>query len=176
MTARAQQTTVPQRPPGTAELLPALDQVFAETVALVQRLRAVAPLMHAHEELERDQCTVLQALDRDGSRTVNDLGEACGITRAQAQKLVKALQKTKLVDMVDNPENKRAKLVELTDEGTEAVRALEAREIELLTSLPLAATPADLRAAANALAAVRNAFGDETWQKLLNNANGNGKK
>jgi DNA-binding MarR family transcriptional regulator len=175
MTAQAQQTTVPQRPPGTAELLPALDQVFAETVALVQRLRVVAPLMHTHEELERDQCTVLQTLDRDGSRTVADIGEDCGITRNQAQKLVKVLQKMDLVEMVDNPENKRAKLVELTEAGSEAVRALEAREIELLTSLPLAATPADLRAAATALAAVRNAFGDATWQKLLNNRNGNGK-
>lgn len=171
MTAQAQQTAAPPRTLGTAELLPALDRVFAETVALFQRLRAVAPLMHAHEALERDECTVLQGLDRDGSRTVNDVADDCGIPRNQAQKLVKALEKKDLVEMVDNPDNKRTKLADLTDAGREVVRSLDLREVELLTSLPLDASPADLQAAASALASVRRAFSDEEWQKLLNNGN-----
>lgn len=157
---------------GTEDLLPALDQVFVETVALFQRLRAVAPQMHAHEDLERDECTVLQGLDRDGSRTVSDIGDDCGIARNQAQKLVKALEKKDLVEMVDNPDSKRAKLVDLTEGGRDVVRALDQREVELLSSLPLQASPAELQAAATALAAVREAFSDEEWQKLLGNGSG----
>lgn len=173
MTTKAQENVAPAPPNGTSELLPALDQVFAETVALFQRLRAVAPLMHNHEDLGRDECTVLQGLDRDGSRTVTEIGNDCSIPRSRAQKLVKALEKNELVEMVENPAGKKkGKLVALTDAGIEAVRQLDQREVELLSSLPLQATPADLQAAATALAAVRQAFTDEEWQKLLDNGSG----
>lgn len=128
--------------------------------------------MHALGDLGPDECTVLQGLDRDGSRTVADIGNDCGIPRSQAQKLVKGLEKQGSVQMVDNPESKRTKLVELTDGGRELVRSLDRREVELLSSLPLAATPADLRSAATALAAVRQALGDKEWRKLLGNGDG----
>ncbi len=157
---------------GTADLLPALDEIFVETVALFQRLRAVAPLMHAHAELGHDECTVLQGLDRDGSTTVTDIAHDCGIQRNQAQKLVKELEKQNLVEMVDNPIKKRAKLVALTEDGHEVARSLDRREVELLSSLPLQASAAELQAAAAALARVRQAFSDEEWRKLLNNGNG----
>lgn len=172
MTAQAQEQAPPAPADDDADRLPALDQVFAETVALFQRLRAVAPLMHAHDSLGQDECTVLQGLARDGSRTVADIGTDCDIPRNQAQKLAKALEKQGLVQMVDNPENKRTKLVELTDGGRELVRSLDRREVELLSSLPLAATPADLRSAATALAAVRQALSDKGWRKLLGDGTG----
>ena len=172
MTAQAQEQATPAPAGDDADLLPALDQIFAETVALFQRLRAVAPLMHLHDELGQDECTVLQGLARDGSRSVADIGNDCDIHRNQAQKLVKALEKRGLVQMVDDPENKRTKLAELSDSGRELVRSLERREVELLSSLPLAATPADLRSAAAALAAVRQALSDQEWRKLLGNGTG----
>lgn len=167
MTAQAQEQATPAPAGDDADLLPALDQIFAETVALFQRLRAVAPLMHAHDELGQNECTVLQGLARDGSRSVADIGNDCDIHRNQAQKLVKALEKRGLVQMIDDPENKRTKLTELSDSGRELVRSLDRREVELLSSLPLAATPADLRSAAAALAAVRQALSDQEWRKLL---------
>lgn len=172
MTAQAQEQATPAPAGDDADLLPALDQIFAETVALFQRLRAVAPLMHAHDELGQNECTVLQGLARDGSRSVADIGNDCDIHRNQAQKLVKALEKRGLVQMIDDPENKRTKLTELSDSGRELVRSLERREVELLSSLPLAATPADLRSAAAALAAVRQALSDQEWRKLLGNGTG----
>ena len=52
------------------------------------------------------------------------------------------------------------------------MRLLGQREVELLSSLPLQASPADLHAAASALAAVRLAFSDDDWQALLNNGSG----
>jgi len=172
MTAQAQEQATPAPAGDDADLLPALDQIFAETVALFQRLRAVAPLMHAHDELGQNECTVLQGLARDGSRSVADIGNDCDIHRNQAQKLVKALEKRGLVQMIDDPENKRTKLTELSDSGRELVRSLDRREVELLSSLPLAATPADLRSAAAALAAVRQALSDQEWRKLLGNGTG----
>jgi len=172
MTAQAQEQATPAPAGDDADLLPALDQIFAETVALFQRLRAVAPLMHLHDELGQDECTVLQGLARDGSRSVADIGNDCDIHRNQAQKLVKALEKRGLVQMIDDPENKRTKLTELSDSGRELVRSLDRREVELLSSLPLAATPADLRSAAAALAAVRQALSDQEWRKLLGNGTG----
>jgi DNA-binding MarR family transcriptional regulator len=172
MTTQAQEQTATAPSNGGRNLIPALDQVFAETVALFQRLRAVAPLMRAHEELERDECTVLQGLDREGSRTITDVANDCGFPRSRAQKLIKALEKKSLVEMITNPEDKRAKLAALTDEGTEVVRALDQREVTLLSSLPLQASSTDLQAAATALAAVRRAFSDDAWQKMLNNGTG----
>ena len=172
MTAHAQQTSPEVPTNGTADLLPALDEIFVETVALFQRLRAVAPLMHAHADLGHDECTVLQGLDRDGSRTVTEIAHDCGIQRTQAQKLVKQLQKQDFVEMVDNPEKKKAKLVALTEKGHEIARSLDRREVELLSSLPLQTSAAELQAAAAALARVRQAFSDEEWRKLLNNGNG----
>ena len=138
------------------------------------------PPNHQEWHVDRDATPdpVLVAVDVplvlvfQGSRSVTEIGNDCDIPRNQAQKLVKALEKQDLVQMVDNPENKRTKLVELTDSGGELVGALERREIELLSSLPLAATPADLRSAATALAAVRQALGDEEWRKLLGNGAG----
>ncbi len=172
MTAQAQQKVASRPVGGGANLLPALDQIFVETVALFQRLRAVAPLMHAHCELDHDECTVLQGLDRDGSRTVADIANDCSIQRSQAQKLVKALEKRELVEMVPNPVKKRAKLVAMTEKGQEMARSLDRREVELLSSLPLQTSAAELQAAAAALARVRQAFSDEEWRKLLNNGNG----
>ncbi len=173
MTAQAQTQSV-STTKSSADLLPALDEIFVETVALFQRLRAVAPLMHSHAELEHDECTVLQGLDRDGSRTITDIANDCGIQRNQAQKLVKALEKKSFVEMIANPTKKRAKLVALTEGGQEVARSLDRREIELLSSLPLQTTAAELQAAAAALARVRQAFSDEEWRKLLSNGNGNG--
>jgi DNA-binding MarR family transcriptional regulator len=172
MTAQAQQNAVPEPETEEVGLLPALDQIFAETVALFQRLRAVAPLMHAHAELGQDECTVLQGLDRDGARTITDIAADCDIHRNLGQKLVKALEKQGFVGMIENDEKKKGKLVELTEEGRQLVRSLDQREVELLSSLPLATSPADLQAAARALAAVRQALSNEEWRKLLGNGTG----
>ncbi len=167
MTTQTQETAPSEPTPINSDVLPALDKLFAETVALLQRLRAVAPLMHGHAELGRDECTVLQGLDHDGSRTVADIGNDCGIPRSQAQKLVKSLGKSGFAQLVDNPENKRAKLVELTEAGRELVRALDRREVELLSSLPVTTNAADLDRAAGILADVRKALSDKAWREQL---------
>ncbi len=167
MTIETQQIAPPEPTPINGDVVPALDQLFAETAALFQHLRAVAPLMHGHAELGRDECTVLQGLDHDGSRTVPDIGNDCDIPRNQAQKLVKSLEKGGFVELVANPENKRAKLIELTEDGRRLVRGLDRREVELLSNLPLATNAAALAAAARALADVRRALNDEAWRRQL---------
>ena len=172
MSTDAQQDAAPVSSSANGNLVSALDLVFAETVALFQRLRSVASSMHAHGVLEPEQCTVLQGLDRDGARTVTDIGNDCGIPRNKAQKLVKSLEKEGVVELVPNPENKRSKLVELTDLGREAIRAMDQREFDLLSQLPLSADEDQLRTAAGALAAVRQALDDEDWRRMLNNGTG----
>ena len=149
-----------------------LDQVFAETVALFQSLRMVAAKIHAHGDLSSEAWTILQCVDRDGARTVADLANDCGVTSSQMQKLIKTLEKQGAVERVDNPENRRAKFVELTEEGRTLIRAMDRREVELLSQLPLTASEVDLRAAAEALASVRAAMSDVTWRKLLSNGDG----
>lgn len=167
MTTETQQIAPPEPTSINGDVVPALDQLFAETVALVQHLRSVAPLMHGHAELGRNECTVLQGLDHDGSRTVTDIGNDCDIPRNEAQKLVKSLEKGSFVEFVANPENKRAKLVELTEDGRHLVRGLDRREVELLSDLPLATNAADLAAAARTLADIRRALNDEAWRRQL---------
>jgi DNA-binding MarR family transcriptional regulator len=169
MSTNAQPETDSPAPAGAAGRLAALDQLFAETVALFQSLRAVASKIHTRGDLAQEEWTILQGLGRDGARTVADIGNDCGITKSQAQKLVKALEKQGVVEQIDNPESKRAKLVELTDAGRALIQAMDNREVELLTKLPLSASEADLRAAATAIADVRAALGDDAWRKLLNN-------
>lgn len=165
MTIQAQQSSATN---GNGALVPALDNLFVETVALYQRMRAVAPLIRTHDELDREECSVLQGLERDGGRTITDIGDEHGISRSKAQKLVKKLEKKSLIEMVPNPEKKkRAKLAAITDDGRAVVEALDQREIKLLSNLPLDASPESLRAAAAALTAVRQAFSDDDWRKLL---------
>ncbi len=156
----------------SAATVPVLDQVFAETVALFQSLRSVAAKIHAYGDLSSEAWTILQGIDRDGARTVADLADDCGVTSSQAQKLVKSLEKEGAVERLDNPESRRAKLVELTEAGRELTRAMDRREVELLSKLPLTASEADLRAAAEALASVRTAMSDAAWRKLLSNGDG----
>jgi DNA-binding MarR family transcriptional regulator len=172
MSTKAQQDAASVSPSANGNLVSALDLVFAETVALFQRLRSVASSMHAHGELGSEECTVLQGLDRDGARTITDIAGDCGIPRSKAQKLVKALEKGDVVELVPNPENKRSKLVELTELGRQAIRAMDQREFDLLSQLPLGADEEQLRTAASALAAVRQALDDEDWRRMLNNGTG----
>ena len=149
-----------------------LDQVFAETVALFHSLRMVAAKTHAYGDLSSEAWTILQGVDRDGAKTVADLANDCSVTSSQMQKLIKTLEKQGVVERVDNPESRRAKFVELTEEGRTLIRAMDRREVELLSQLPLTASEAELRAAAEALASVRAAMSDATWRKLLNNVDG----
>ena len=172
MSTQQQPDAAPVTPSPNGTLVSALDLVFAETVALFQRLRSVASSMHAHGELTAEECTVLQGLDRDGARTVADIAGDCGIAKSQAQKLVKALEKQGVVELNVNPENKRTKLVEVTDTGRDAIRAMDQREFDLLSQLPLGVEAGDLQAAANALASVRQALDDEDWRRRLNNGTG----
>ncbi len=153
MSAQAQHTPGPSALSGaeSSGTVPVLDQVFAETVALFQSLRAVAAKIHSIGELTPDSWTILQGVDRDGAKTVADLAENCGVTSSQMQKLIKALEKQGAVERVENPESRRAKLVKLTEEGKSLIRAMDQREVELLSQLPLTASEADLRAAAEAL-------------------------
>lgn len=152
--------------------VPALDQVFAETVALFQSLRVVAAKIHSNGDLEPEAWTILQGLGRDGARTIADLANDCGVTKQQIQKLVKALEKEGAVERIKNPENRRARLISLSGDGRERIRAMDEREVNLLSQLPLDASESDLRAAARALAAVRRAMADEEWAKLLGNGAG----
>ncbi len=174
MSAQTQQKTGTPAPAGdqAAATVPALDQVFAETVALFQSLRTVAAKIHAHGDLSSESWTILQGVDRGGAKTVADLANDCAVTSSQMQKLIKTLEKQGVVARVDNPENRRAKFVELTEEGRALIRAMDRREVELLSQLPLTATESDLRAAAEALASVRAAMSDAAWRKLLNDSTG----
>lgn len=150
-------------------LLPALDMVFAETVALFQRLRKVADEIHQHEDMPEGKRTILQTLDAVGAQTVPDLAEARGVSRQHVQKLVKPLEKEGFVQLVDNPAHKRSKFVELTEQGRELIENMDGQEARLLAQLQINATEEELRAVANTLGAVRTAFRSEAWRKLVEN-------
>ena len=112
----AQETVV-----STNQPLLALESVFAETVALFHRLRAVAEQVHGQGETSAGRRGILKSLDRLGSQTAPQMARARHVSRQHIQILVNQLAKEGLVDFIDNPAHKRSSLVHLTRKGKNTI-------------------------------------------------------
>lgn len=67
---------------------------------------------------------VLGAIERaGGAATVSDIARGMGLTRQSVQRLVDEMDRTGLIELVDNPHHRRARLVRLSTAGRTAFAA-----------------------------------------------------
>lgn len=165
---RARRISLPK--PGPAAALfgdSALESIIAETVSLFHRLRVVAEQIHRQGEFTSGKGGVLRGLDVFGPQTVPQMARTRPVSRQYIQTLVNFLEKEGHVELIDNPAHKRSRLVRLTPKGKALVDAMMRRQAKLFAQLKLDIAEKDLRAAGNALRAVRELFEGDRWKRLL---------
>lgn len=145
----------------------ALEEVMDETRALFHRLRAVAEQVHAQGELSGGRRGILKDLARLGPQTVPQLARKRPVSRQHIQSLVNPLLDEGYLERVGNPAHRRSPLLKLTPRGESLVEEMDRRESRLLPDLELTVSERELRRAADALRAVREAFESDAWIQRL---------
>jgi DNA-binding MarR family transcriptional regulator len=133
-------------------------QLIDEVRLLDHRLVQIADRLHHDEPVSVSERAVLEFLLRNGPTTVPAIARARHVTRQHIQIGVNALLTGALIERRANPAHARSPLLALTEAGQQQMQTMQAREGELIASLPLDADPEDLAAAARVLTAVRNAL------------------
>jgi DNA-binding MarR family transcriptional regulator len=139
-------------------MLPQFIHLVDEVRLLEHRLIQVADNLHHDEPVSVSERAVLEFLLRNGQATVPAVARARHVTRQHIQVGVNLLLKAGLVERLANPAHARSHLIALTDTGRRTIESMQAREAELISSLPLAIDAEDLATAARTLAAVREAL------------------
>ena len=143
----------------------ALLQLFDETTALFQRLRAVAAEVHGQGDGSAGRRGILRSLDGPGAQTVPQLSRERGVSRQHVQVLVNGLLREGLIARDENPAHRRSPLLRLTPEGRRQLTNMRQREADLLADVRLAMKPGDLEQAAAALLTVRSYLESADWRK-----------
>jgi DNA-binding MarR family transcriptional regulator len=128
-----------------------LSQPAGDLIELVSlMIRGVS----ANRDLSLTAVSALGSLDRRGSQRITAMAAAEGVSQPSMTQLMQRLEQRGLVARTSDPSDGRVALVSLTDEGRAALAARRQRNTrrvaELLADLP----ERDVRALADALAAV----------------------
>ena len=78
---------------------------------------------------------VLELLAESGPQTVPDIARQWTLGRQNVQRIVDTLNARRLVERVDNPGHRKSMRLSLTPDGVTLVRALRAREQQLVAML-----------------------------------------
>lgn len=145
----------PQKVKASAEQVSALDDVFTENVALFQRLKAVAELIHGQGEFSGGRRTILRNLERFGPVSVPQMARQKAVSRQAVQKFINELAQEGLVEFISNLAHKRSPLVRLTAKGQEYINAMNEVEARLFSQLKIDISIERLQATAQTLREVR---------------------
>jgi DNA-binding MarR family transcriptional regulator len=88
---------------------------------------------------------VIRSLALDGPLTVPQIAQMRPTSRQRMQRLANELAAEGLVEFIDNPKHRRSKLVRLTSRGYERYRELNARLLEIASSMGIEVSEADFR-------------------------------
>jgi len=146
---------------------PAVQALFAETVALFHRLRVLADQLHGQGELTASRRGILFELDRFGPRTVPQMARARPVARQQIQSLVDKLIADGLVELDENPAHQRSRQVRLGGRGKVLVDVMNRREADFLARLPIEISRGQLEAATTILRALREVLERPSVQRSL---------
>jgi DNA-binding MarR family transcriptional regulator len=135
-----------------------LQSIIDETRALFHGLKAAAERVHGQGEMTAGRRGLLLDLSRRGPMTVPALARLRPVSRQHIQSLVNPLLRDGHVELFANPAHRRSSLVRLTPRGARLVESMLAREQRLLDRMPLDASEAELRRAAEVLRDLRAAL------------------
>ena len=147
--------------------LQALYEVLHDSRSLVHRLKWAAAQLHQQGELSAGKRGVLMSLESLGPQTVPELARARPVSRQHIQMLVNPLVEEGLVELVQNPNHRRSKRVQLTPRGRRRIQAMRQREHAVFQNLDLPVTETALVETAATLAALRQLFEGEAWERAL---------
>jgi len=136
-----------------------MDDLLNEVRLLWHRLVQAGEKLHAGAPVTLGMRAVLEFLAREGATTVPDIARSRRVTRQHIQALVNGLLQKRLVELRDNPAHKRSSLVGLTPAGAETIRRMKRKEARWLATREFGVSPRELKAAGDALRAVRTGLG-----------------
>lgn len=139
----------------SATQLNALEDLFTESIALFQRLKVLAELIHGQGELSGARHTTLKNLARFGPTSVPQLARHKAVSRQAVQKFINELAQEGLVEFIGNLAHKRSPLVRLSAKGLEYVDAMNEVEARQLARLTIDISVERLEATAQTLKEVR---------------------
>lgn len=121
----------------SAEQVNALEDIFNESIALFQRIKVVAELIHGQGEFSGARRTILKNLERFGPMSVPQMARQKAVSRQAVQKFINELTDEGLVELIGNIAHKRSPLVRLTAKGQEYINALNEQEARLFANLKM---------------------------------------
>jgi DNA-binding MarR family transcriptional regulator len=137
----------------------ALGRVVFEILRLGSRLHMAGDALVSDAGLTSARWQVLAtAAFRAEPQTVSGIARILGMARQSVQRVANELEAAGFIRLAANPAHKRARLVIVTKEGRSALALAEERRIPWTESLAAALGGADLAAAEEALASLREAL------------------
>ena len=119
-----------------------------------------------NRDLSLTAAAALGSLDRRGPQRITTMAAAEGVSQPSMTQLIQRLEQRGLVERTSDPADGRVALVNLTDAGKAALMARRQRNARRVAELLVGLPENDVRALADALAAVlpqiRDRIGGET--------------
>jgi DNA-binding MarR family transcriptional regulator len=144
-------------PDGRGSILE-LNRLLAENLGLTEDLEEASARILARENLTPPQRRLLMSLRKVRTCTVPHLARRNGVSRQYVQTVMNQLARTGWVAFRPNPDHKRSRLLALTDRGEERIRALMAREGDLLQRVAARLSNEEARVAVAVLRRARAAL------------------
>ena len=132
--------------------------VIDEVRLLHNRLIELAEELHRGSGITASQRAVLEFIHRRGPATVPTIARARGVTRQHIQAISNELRSLDLIESQQNPAHQRSPMIVLTDDGRQTIDRILEREGDYLTTHVSDLDEAELWAAAQTLASVRDAL------------------
>lgn len=132
-----------------------LNHLISETRGFFQDLEDISAGILAEDGLTPHQRRLLMSLRKHRQCTVPKLARKNGVSRQYVQTVMNELARQALVVFRDNPAHKRSRLLELTPEGEGRIRAIMAREGEVLQRVAAGLSSVPVRQAVEVLRQAR---------------------
>ncbi|MCU1689422.1 MAG: MarR family transcriptional regulator [Pseudonocardiales bacterium] len=135
-----------------------LTEVFGVLGPLYRRVARAVEQAEPIDGVSIGVRAVLDLLDLAGPQTVPQLSRAQDLSRQFVQRMVNDAVAAGFAEITSNPAHQRSSLIALTPGGAVAIRAVKAREHELLRKVGGDLTDADIDTCLRVLAQMLGAF------------------
>jgi DNA-binding MarR family transcriptional regulator len=123
----------------------AIAELMLEVAQCFFRIRAVGQKTGLITSWGGGAFGFMRSLALHGPLTVPQIAQMRPTSRQRMQRLADELVAEGLVEFIDNPKHRRSKLVQLTREGDARYRELNARFLEIASTMGVALSEADIR-------------------------------
>jgi DNA-binding MarR family transcriptional regulator len=151
-----------------------LYRVIVAIRQLFHELGSLGSELHQAQGVTSSMRAVMEALAKDGPRTVPRIARSKSVTRQHIQTIVNELVENGLMETADNPDHKRSPLIRLTAKGQGSFADIQRREAELLPHLAAAVSKTALKTTAGTLAKLQETLKSESFRTVVESTSGKG--